>query len=310
MKITPSIGVACITHAAKQHLVHCLPVFVNSSLKPRVLVVNSSSGDGTVELARELGAETLTIPRCEFNHGATRELARAHLGTDIVVMVTPDAYARDPEFLEKLVAPVITGKADVSYARQLPRQGAGFFERFAREFNYPETSHIRSLVDIPQWGVYTFFCSNSCAAWSNAGLDQVGGFMPALTNEDYLATAKILQAGGRVAYVAEAEIYHSHYYTLVQEFRRYFDTGYMRAEHPWVTMMVGPAERRGTAFAGKMLGRLARECPVLIPYALLQTAAKWLGFRVGYWSLKAPLWWKKMLSAQDYYWVSTYGPKR
>ncbi|HEY4831864.1 MAG TPA: glycosyltransferase family 2 protein, partial [Waddliaceae bacterium] len=60
---------AIITHNAKHHLPCCLPPLLQSSLKPRVLVVNSSSNDGTVEQAQSLGAETLVIPRADFNHG-------------------------------------------------------------------------------------------------------------------------------------------------------------------------------------------------------------------------------------------------
>ena len=36
---------------------------LSSPLHPRVLVVNSSSNDGTVEEAEKLGAEVLVIPR-------------------------------------------------------------------------------------------------------------------------------------------------------------------------------------------------------------------------------------------------------
>ena len=306
---SPSIGVIFITHTAKKHLRNCLPVFLQSPLKPRVLVVNSSSNDGTVELAQELGAETLVIPRREFNHGATRERARKYLGTDIVVMVTPDAYATDLHFLEKLVAPLIRGEADVAYARQLPHAGADFFESFPRAYNYPQQSHIRSLDDAPKYGVYTFFCSNSCAAYRNAALDQAGGFLPVLTNEDYFAVARILKNGGKIAYVAEAEICHSHRYSLWQEFTRYFDTGYVRAENPWVTEIVGQAEGRGLGFAKALLSELAKTKPWLVPYAILQTGCKWLGYRIGFLSFKAPLWWKKKLSSQDFYWTSAFGPQ-
>ena len=83
-----SIGVAIPTYRARAHLAHCLPPLRESPLRPRILVVDSSSGDGTVEEAERLGAETLVIPRNEFNHGATRELARRRLGTEIAVMVT------------------------------------------------------------------------------------------------------------------------------------------------------------------------------------------------------------------------------
>jgi rhamnosyltransferase len=120
-----SIGVVVVTHASKYHLPRCLPPYLNSPLKPRVLVVNSSSHDGTVEVARALGAETLLIPRNKFNHGTTRELARKHLGTDIIVMTTPDAYAQD-DLLEKLVQPLLDNQCVVSYARQIPHEGGLF----------------------------------------------------------------------------------------------------------------------------------------------------------------------------------------
>ena len=80
------VGVVVVTHRARQHLPHCLPALQRSPLRPRILVVNSSSHDGTVELARELGAETLVVPRRSFNHGLTREQARRCLGTPVVVM--------------------------------------------------------------------------------------------------------------------------------------------------------------------------------------------------------------------------------
>src|SRR4051794_10927183 len=107
------------------------------------MVVNSSSGDGTVGGARRRGAEVLLVPRDEFNHGLTRERARRALGTDIVVLLTPDAVATDTEFVERLTRPIRDGLAAVSYGRQLPREGASLVELYGRDFNYPG----RSLAD-------------------------------------------------------------------------------------------------------------------------------------------------------------------
>ena len=50
----PSIGVVVITYKARDQLRHCPPLLA-SPLRPRVMVVNSSSADGTVEEARRLG---------------------------------------------------------------------------------------------------------------------------------------------------------------------------------------------------------------------------------------------------------------
>ncbi|MCB1135536.1 MAG: glycosyltransferase family 2 protein [Chlamydiia bacterium] len=301
---SPSIGVAVITHCAKHHLRHCLPPYLECSLKPRVLVVNSSSNDGTVELAEELGAETLVIPRDEFNHGSTRERARRALGTDIVVMVTPDAYPTDPEMLTRLVAPIREGKAAIAYARQIPHDGSGIFEAFPRTFNYPEESQLRSIEDSKHYGVYTFFCSNSCAAYSSAALESVGGFHSVLLGEDTVATASLLRKGHKIAYVAEAVVKHSHRYSIQQEFRRYFDTGLMRSAYTQLLDTGRSDESRGQQFLIAFCKELAQKQPLAFPYALLHTAAKWIGYRLGRLCKHAPVWIKRSLSSQDFYWNS------
>ena len=299
----PTIGVVFITHTAKKHLAHCLPPFLESPLQPRILVVNSSSNDGTVEIATKLGAETLVIPRSEFNHGATRERARKHLATDIVVMVTPDAYARDKHTLEELVKPLIENKASIAYARQIPHLGADFFESFHREFNYPSESHIRGIGDTDRYGVYTFFCSNSCAAYKNEALDLIGGFpCGLLLGEDTVAVAKLLHKGHKIAYVAEAVVRHSHRYSLLEELQRSFDTGLARKGYRHLLAPGGKDSKRGGAYVKTMVKRLCKEKPHLLPYASLQTLVRWLGYRIGERSTHAPLWFKKALSSQDFFW--------
>ena len=47
---SPTVGVAVITYKAVPLLPTCLPHLLASPLRPTVLVVNSSSNDGTVEL--------------------------------------------------------------------------------------------------------------------------------------------------------------------------------------------------------------------------------------------------------------------
>ena len=298
-----TIGVAFITHQAKQHLPHCLSPYLNSPLKPRVLVVNSSSNDGTVELAQELGAETLVIPRAEFNHGTTREAARKYLNTDIVVMVTPDAYASNADTLEELIRPIIENKASVTYARQIPHDGSDFFESFPRAFNYPSKSHIRGIADIDQYGVYTFFCSNSCAAYCNKALDSIGGFPSVLLGEDTIVVSNLLNRGHKIAYVAEAVVKHSHRYSLKQEFQRNFDTGLARSSYRH--LFAGTKDlKRGKAFVVTMLKQLGKDNPSLIPYAFVQIMAKWSGYRLGQACVNVPTWIKRLFSSQDFYWSS------
>ena len=297
-----SIGVAVITHNAKHHLINCLPPLLNSPLKPRVLVVNSSSSDGTVEEAEKLGAETLVIPRNEFNHGTTREVARNYLGTEIIVMITPDAYAKDYTLIEKLTAPIKLGRASIAYARQLPHKGADVFESFSREFNYPECSHIRDINAIAQYGIYTFFCSNSCCAWKNSALSEIGGFTDVLLGEDTVAAAKLLKKGHSIAYVAEAQIYHSHRYTLWQEFQRHYDTGLAREGYRALFLGAGKDSSRGKTYTKVLFAHLVKKNKYCLPYALLQTGIKLLGYHLGRLTVNSPVCLKRMFSSQDFYW--------
>ncbi len=304
-----TVGVIVLTLNAEYDLRQCLPHLIQSPLVLKCLVVDSSSRDGTVRVAEEMGAEVVVISRRDFNHGATREWARQLLGTDIVVMVTQDAYATGPEIVDLLVRPILDGHADVTYARQLPKLGAGVFESFPRQFNYPNKSGVRTLNDAKRLGAFTFFCSDSFSAYKQSTMDSVGGFPTVLTNEDYFAVARILEAGGSIAYVSEATVFHSHRYTLMQEFKRYFDTGYVRGERRWVQELVGSAEGHGASMVKAMLKKIAFTQIWLVPYALVQVAVKWLGYRIGFHSVRAPLWWKEALSGQPYYWRSHFAVK-
>lgn len=281
MKNTYSIGVIVPTLNAASRLKRCLTPFLQSPLNPKILVIDSSSTDETIEIAKQLQVETLLIPQKEFNHGLTREKARQHLATDIVVMVTDDAFATTPSTLEILIEPLVRNQASISYARQLPRENAGFFEAFPREFNYPEVSHLRSLSDSNQWGVYTFFCSNSCAAYLNSALDEIGGFPNVSFGEDTVVTAKLLRRGHKIAYVAEAEVIHSHHYTLLQEFKRYFEIGAARKTNQELLSCNSGDSKRGASLVKAMFKRLIKEKPSLLPLAMLNISAKALGYYLG-----------------------------
>lgn len=301
-----SVGVVIPTRNSRHHLLHCLPPVLASALRPKVLIVDSASTDGTVELASTYGVSIACLPQSNFNHGATREFARRQIGTDIVVMMTHDAYPDSPRFLELLVEPLRRQLAAVSYARQLPRRNARLLEAFPRLFNYPPQSELRSIEDLDRYGSHTFFCSNSCAAWSNRALDAVGGFPTTVVTEDSIAAARLLLAGHRIAYVADATVRHSHDYSLLEEFRRYFDIGYVRQLFKGVLIAKYSEERYGQRFVRALLLEILRHQPALLPYAVLQIGAKYAGYLAGRIGPRLPRSVCRALSGQPYYWDSVH----
>ncbi len=299
-----SIGICVLTLNGAHHLHRCLPPLLASPLKPRLLVVDSSSTDGSEEMARKMGTETCCIPRSDFNHGLTREMARRMLSTDIVLMVTQDAYAADENVVETLAKPILEKKASAAYGRQLPHAGAGFFEAFHRHFNYPNESDLRRLQDLERIGRQIYFCSNSFAAYSNMALDEIGGFQKVLLGEDTVAVARLLKKGHTVAYVAEAEVYHSHNYTLLEEFKRHFDTGFARESFAHELAGSEGDSAKGKAYAKELMKKLAVEAPHLLPYGCLLLSAKWAGYKLGKWGHAMPSWWNRLFSGHKVFFTS------
>ena len=66
--------------------------------------------------------------------------------------------------------------------------------------------------------------------------------------EDSLAAAKLLLAGWRIAYVAEAMVNHSHSFSIGEEFRRYFDIGVYHNRESWLTGNFGKPGGEGKRF--------------------------------------------------------------
>lgn len=276
-----SVSVVIPTYQAEKHLPRCLPPLLNSPLKPKILIIDSSSSDATPQIAKQFGVELLSIPKSSFNHGATREYGRKRLATDICVMVSQDAYASNNFVLEKLLTPLLKKKAALAYARQIPHAHASPIEKYARSFNYPATSQLRSLDDAYTLGIYTFFASNAFCAYDNALLDSIGGFAHTMMGEDAIACARLLRQGYKVAYVAEAEVYHSHNHSLYEEFSRHIAIGTFRKRYEPLFACSQGDTQRGLAYTQALLLSLYKKSPTTIPYACLHTLVKWVGYQIG-----------------------------
>lgn len=271
-----------------------------------LLAIDSSSTDGTAALARAAGFTVRVIDRSEFNHGATRQWGVDLLPAEveIVVFLTQDALLAHPEALACLLDGFADGRVGAAYGRQLPHTDAGPIGAHARRFNYPAASRTRSLEDRARHGIKTAFISNSFAAYRRRALTAVGGFPgEVIMNEDTYVAGRMLLAGWKIAYRAEAEVHHSHDYGFVEEFRRYFDIGVFHARNPWLRENFGELEGEGRRFVLSELGYLARRAPWLIPSALLRTGLKWLGFRLGSRRHRElPLFLKRRFSLHRAYW--------
>ncbi|MGH9243228.1 MAG: glycosyltransferase family 2 protein [Acidimicrobiales bacterium] len=257
----------------------------SQTLRPdSVLVIDSSSTDGSVDRFAAIGAEILRIPRSSFDHGGTRNLALDSADADVYLFLTQDAIPADDRAFEELVDGLLADdRTGAAYGRQVPRPGATSRARAHRAFNYPAESARRTATDVPELGVRAAFSSNSFAAYRRAALDDVGAFpAPVVCSEDRYVAARLLQAGWAMAYVATARVEHSHDYRLVDDFRRYFDIGVFQVSNPWFESYLGRPEREGRDLLRAQVNALRQDG---IRLAGVRVAARggisWLGFRGG-----------------------------
>ena len=248
-----------------------------------VLVLDSSSTDGTADRARRDGCRVVTLSRAEFRQGGTRQLA-AELasGSEILVYLTQDSILANENALASLVAAFNDASVGAAYGRQLPRRDANFIEAHARLFNYPPVSAIRSLDSKATLGFKAIFFSNSFGAYRRTALEQAGGF-PRESNfgEDTVVAARLLQNGWRIAYVAEAQSYHSHAHSCREEFQRYYRIGRLHGSEPWLLRDFGKVSGEGRKFAISEIQYLCKHAPWLVPEAMLRTSLKYLGYKCG-----------------------------
>lgn len=297
----------CIpTLNAASHAESLLHSIRQQQLQPdRIVVVDSGSSDGSMAtFSSAAGVRVMVIPAEQFNHGSTRQLVvDAVPEADVVFFLTQDAVLAGKDDFASLLACFRDENVGAAYGRQLPRRNAGAVEAHARLYNYPERSRVRSASDIPELGIKAAFLSNSFAAYRRSALQAVGGF-PAnvVLGEDTWVAARMLLQGWKIAYCAEARVFHSHDYSMRDEFRRYFDIGVFHGREPWLRREFGQPGGEGARFIKSEWAFLRQTRSSLIPAALTRNALKLLGYRLGLLERHLPLRLKRRLSLHTRYW--------
>ena len=270
----------------------------------RILLINTEEAyfqalPGSEHLTEEFPTVSVVhIKKEQFDHGATRRFGVAMTDCPYFVMMTQDAIPADDMLFEQLLnafrEPLakLPETADgrltaqpqvaVAYARQLADEKSGVLEKISRDFNYPAASCVKTLADLPQLGIKTFFCSDVCAMYRREFYEAQGGFVErAIFNEDMIYAHSAISAGYAIAYVAEAKVVHSHNYTNCQQFHRNFDLGVSQAQHPEVFAGV-KSESEGKKLVKTANRKLLREGKwYLLPHFYMQCVSKYAGYLLG-----------------------------
>lgn len=271
-----------------------------------VLCVDSTSTDDTMNVSGFFGFKCVQVDKQRFNHGGTRNYAARLLGpkSDFVIFLTQDAILDNEFSFSEIIKCFSDPNVAAVCGRQLPHYDANPLARHARLFNYPAVSQEKSSEDIEKLGLKVAFMSNSFSAYRRDIFEKLGGFPEnTILAEDMYLASKMILAGYKVVYCAEAVVRHSHNYTPWEELRRYFDTGVFHACEPWIQKQLGGASGEGLKFVRSEINYLFKNAPFWIPRALVTICCKLIGYNLGKRYKQIPSLLRPRLSMYKSYWL-------
>lgn len=278
-----NISVIIPTHNAGLDLQELLSRLAKQDVPPtEIIIIDSSSSDNTADIADKSGAFVMTIPKESFDHGRTRNTAAMKATGELLVFMTQDALPANASLLRLLTAPLKQGQIIAACGRHLPKEDASPLEVFARHFNYPAQGSVKGIEDIQKYGIKTFFFSNVCSAFRKDLFVKIGMFPERVrANEDMIIAARLILNGYRIAYIPEATILHSHNYSLLNQFRRYYNIGSSLRNNRWIFRYARP-EGEGFEFIKKQLAYVLKQHNYRwVPYIFLEMIMKYAGYRTG-----------------------------
>jgi rhamnosyltransferase len=121
-----------------------------------------------------------------------------------------------------------------------------------------------------------------CSAIKTKEFKELGGFPENIVMfEDLIFAAKAIMKGYKIAYVPEAAVWHSHNFSLVQQFRRYRDAGISLRNNSWI-FEHAKTNREGAEFLRQEIAYLVKNDRThWIPYAIAESLFKYAGFWLG-----------------------------
>jgi rhamnosyltransferase len=184
-----------------------------------LVIVDSGSSDGTVDLARRAGAKVISIARRAFSHGGTRNRAIAACSGRFIGLTVQDALPTDPFWLARLLEPLLADEnAAGSFGLQVAQDRASLLARtksslWCEANRCPVTRRVEGEKEFwtkepeERLDLVRFDNVTSCVrreTWAEVPFPEYS------YGEDMAWAREVLLAGHSTAYVPTAQVWHSH----------------------------------------------------------------------------------------------------
>lgn len=262
-----------------------------------VILIDSGSTDRTLDVAKRYPVRLIQIEAKEFHHSRTRNLGANLSKGEIIVYLAGDAHPQNTNWLKALISNFDDTSVAAVYGRQIPPKGVNPVNQFRIIWNYGPKKIIKSKELLPILGVRIYYFSTvNCAirksVWESFKFPED---LPVY--EDTAFIKNVIHAGYKVVYEPEAKVYHAHNYSILDIFRRYFDTGFTYKALGYFNLSNDRLKKEGISYLKSGIAFLAHKgYSPWIPYFIAHTAAGFLGLTLGKNADKLPHLLRKLCS--------------
>ncbi len=265
-----------------------------------IVVVDTSSRDDTLKIAKKHGARVYTITQDEFSHGGTRNMAVRRAKGSVVAFLSQDATPATRQWLRELVSPLEEKKIAGVFGGQTARQGAPPMEKYFYTVRFPQVRRRRGLKRRGSITLDDVFFSNVNSGMRKSTLKKYPFDNDIIMSEDQEWAKRVLLDGYETLYEPKAAVIHSHNYTLKGAFKRYFDSAYSLMEITDDTFR--SFTKKGFSYTLDELRYVADTSPRSVPYLFFYDLSKVAGTFLGRHARKIPNVLRRRMSLHSYHW--------
>lgn len=173
-----------------------------------LVIVDSGSTDGTIEMVKRYPARFYTISPEEFNFGRTRDYGFSLARGEFIATISQDVVPCDDRWLERMTANFAEDEniAATQGTTKLPLNADVFY--WEKKESYYYTSDVLKWFDQCPFNLSFVNCAVRKSFWQNHHM----GSIP--FSEDKVFCKSIYEAGKKVEVVRDAACYHGHQYSF------------------------------------------------------------------------------------------------